>query len=56
MRKHFASSDIELVIDLLSEGDPRRKQSLEHIARTQGIQELLDDAGLPDKLQGAPGV
>ena len=54
MRKHFASSDMELVIDLLSEGDPRRRQSLEHIGRNQGIQELLDYAGLPEKLQRSP--
>ncbi len=59
MRKHFASRDVDFVIDLLAEGSSSRKQALKQMARKQGIHALLDDARLPEKLQdpsvvGAP--
>ncbi len=54
LRKHFAPSDAQLVIDLLSAGDARRKRSLARTAAQQGIHELLDDAALPKLLHDAP--
>jgi hypothetical protein len=54
LRERVTTADIELVIELLSRGDPQRRRELARAAAARGIDALLDAASLPELLRAAP--
>jgi hypothetical protein len=55
LQQHFAATDTDLVVDLLANGDPGQRHALERLALQDGIQPLLDDPALPERLRD-PGT
>lgn len=55
-RERLTPSDIELVLDLLAQGDAARRAALRHRAEAEGIDVLLDHADLLERLVAVTGL
>ena len=56
LRARFVTTDTDVVVELLSDGDPRRDQSLRDQVAREGVEVLLDNEALPERLRTSTRV
>jgi hypothetical protein len=56
LRAQLTATDLDLVMEVLAEGEPEQAHELRRRSEREGVDALLDDARLPERLRRAPGL